>query len=96
MDKKILSSGAHERREEELLIEVQQLKDELGQTKNELALTQPPADDADCKIILRVTPQKAEQITTQVIDGRRCIVIPVEENEYACVNGEALFGQDTE
>ena len=96
VDKKILSSGAHERREEELLIEVQQLKDELGQTKNELALTKPPADDADCKIILRVAPQKAEQITTQVIDGRRCIVIPVEENEYACVNGEALFGQDTE
>lgn len=96
VDKKILSSGAHERREEELLIEVQQLKDELGQIKNELALTQPPADDADCKIILRVAPQKAEQITTQVIDGRRCIVIPVEENEYACVNGEALFGQDTE
>lgn len=96
VDKKILSSGAHERREEELLIEVQQLKDELGQAKNELALTQPPADDADCKIILRVAPQKAEQITTQVIDGRRCIVIPVEENEYACVNGEALFGQDTE
>lgn len=96
VDKKILSSGAHERREEELLIEVQQLKDELGQTKNELALTQPPADDADCKIILRVAPQKAEQITTQVIDGRRCIVIPIEENEYACVNGEALFGQDTE
>ena len=96
VDKKILSSGAHERRAEELLIEVQQLKDELGQTKNELALTQPPADDADCKIILRVAPQKAEQITTQVIDGRRCIVIPVEENEYACVNGEALFGQDTE
>lgn len=96
VDKKILSSGAHERREEELLIEVQQLKDELGQTKNELALTQPPADDADCKIILRVAPQKAEQITTQVIDGRRCIVIPVEDNEYACVNGEALFGQDTE
>ena len=64
VDKKILSSGAHERREEELLIEVQQLKDELGQTKNELALTQPPADDADCKIILRVAPQKAEQITT--------------------------------
>ena len=60
VDKKILSSGAHERREEELLIEVQQLKDELGQTKNELALTQPPADDADCKIILRVAPQKAE------------------------------------
>lgn len=95
VDKKILSSGAHERREEELLIEVQQLKDELGQTKNELALTQPPADDADCKIILRVAPQKAEQITTQVIDGRRCIVIPIEDNEYACVNGEALFGQDT-
>ncbi len=96
VDKKILSSGAHERREEELLIEVQQLKDELGQIKNELALTQPPADDADCKIILRVAPQKAEQITTQVIDGRRCIVIPIEDNEYACVNGEALFGQDTE
>ncbi|MDE7325427.1 MAG: DUF4317 domain-containing protein, partial [Lachnospiraceae bacterium] len=95
VDKKILSSGAHERREEELMIEVQQLKDELGQTKNELALVQN-AEDADCGIILRVAPKKAEQITTQMIDGKRCIIIPVEEDESACINGEALFSQDTD
>lgn len=111
VDKKILSAGAHERREEELRVEVQQLKDELGQTKTELAIAQNTAraisdfadnatgeaaatqTDASCAVVLRVAPDKAGQITTQVIDGRRCIIIPMEENEHASINGEALARQ---
>lgn len=111
VDKKLLNAGAHERREEELMVEVQQLKDELGHTKNELALAQNTAQavasfadagaasdeaaaalapDAPCEVILRVAPKKAGQITTQIIDGQRCIIIPMDENEHASINGEEL------
>lgn len=38
-------------------------------------------------VVLRVKPQKISQITSQVIDGRKCIVIPMDENEHANVNG---------
>ncbi|MDE7212867.1 MAG: DUF4317 domain-containing protein, partial [Lachnospiraceae bacterium] len=47
-------------------------------------------EDASCEVILRVAPKKADQITTQVIGGRRCIVIPMEENEHASINGAEL------
>lgn len=111
VDKKLLTAGAHERREEELMVEVQQLKDELGHTKNELAIAQNTAQavasfadagaasdeaaaaltpDAPCEVVLRVAPEKAGQITTQIIDGLRCIIIPMDENEHASINGEEL------
>lgn len=39
-------------------------------------------------IVLRVGEEKAKEITTSVVDGQKCILIPVEEDEYATVNGE--------
>lgn len=38
-------------------------------------------------IVLRVKPQKVADITTQIINGRKCIVIPVDENEATNING---------
>lgn len=38
-------------------------------------------------IVLQVKPQKIPQIKSQIIDGKKCIVIPIEENEQANVNG---------
>ncbi len=38
-------------------------------------------------VILRVKPQKVDQIKSQMIDGKKCIVIPMEEDEHANVNG---------
>lgn len=115
VDKKLLNAGAQARREEELRVEMQQLKDELGHTKNELILAQNTAkaisDFADTNleaassqteepemasefdVLLRVAPQKADQITTQIIGGRRCVIIPIEENEHIKVNGEELAEQ---
>jgi hypothetical protein len=34
-----------------------------------------------------VKPQKVSQIKSQIIDGKKCIVIPLEDNEQANVNG---------
>lgn len=38
-------------------------------------------------VILRVKPQKMQQITSQIIDGKKCIIIPMEDDEHANVNG---------
>lgn len=38
-------------------------------------------------VILRVKPEKASQIKSQMINGQKCLVIPMGENEHATVNG---------
>jgi hypothetical protein len=38
-------------------------------------------------VILQVKPEKIPQIKSQIIDGQKCIVIPINENEQASVNG---------
>lgn len=38
-------------------------------------------------IVLKVKPQKVPQIKSQIIDGQKCIVIPIDDNEQANVNG---------
>ena len=38
-------------------------------------------------IILQVKPEKIPQIKSQIIDGQKCIVIPINENEQTTVNG---------
>ncbi|MCR5397654.1 MAG: DUF4317 domain-containing protein [Lachnospiraceae bacterium] len=45
-------------------------------------------DGKNVDIVLRVSEEKAKEIVTSVIDGQKCLVIPVEDNEYATVNGE--------
>lgn len=38
-------------------------------------------------IVLKVKPEKVPQIKSQIIDGKKYLVIPVDENEQANVNG---------
>lgn len=38
-------------------------------------------------VILQVKPEKIPQIKSQIIDGQKCIVIPINENEQTKVNG---------
>lgn len=38
-------------------------------------------------VVLRVKPEKASQIKSQMINGQKCLVIPMEENEHAAING---------
>ncbi len=38
-------------------------------------------------VVLRVKPEKAAQIKSQVINGEKCLVIPMKENEHAAING---------
>lgn len=38
-------------------------------------------------VILKVKPEKVPKIKSQIIDGQKCIVIPIDEHEQATVNG---------
>ncbi|MEG0772027.1 DUF4317 domain-containing protein [Clostridium sp.] len=38
-------------------------------------------------VILQVKPEKIPQIKSQIIDGQKCIVIPINDNEQTTVNG---------
>lgn len=46
---------------------------------------EPAATNYD--IVLHVKPQKLPQIKSQIIDGKKCIVIPIDDDEQAKVNG---------
>ncbi|WP_040327397.1 DUF4317 domain-containing protein [Clostridium ihumii] len=44
-------------------------------------------NESNYDIILQVKPEKVPQIKSQIIDGEKCIVIPMKETEQATVNG---------
>ena len=47
----------------------------------------PWAEDAAAPIELRVPEEKAGRIHTGVVDGQKCLLIPLEEGESARING---------
>ena len=44
-------------------------------------------ENVNYDVVLHVKPQKVSQITSQIIDGKKCIIIPMDDNEQANVNG---------
>lgn len=77
VDKKMLELGAMKREEKQLRKKVLDLEskfEELEQMKKQF------------DIILQVNPDKVPRIKTDVIDGKKCIIIPVEDYEMTKVN----------
>lgn len=77
-DAKALAARAETKREQALQKEVLSLREQL-------AAEHTPSGE----IILKVPSEKVPEIRTEVINGRKCLVIPVEENEQAVINGNA-------
>ena len=81
--------------EEQVELLTQELSDksqQLETTKNELTEAKTSLDTYESEVrtydvILRVKPEKAGQIHTEEIAGKKCLVIPMEENEHATING---------
>lgn len=66
--------------------------DQLEEKNSNLALTSPEAENENANnglydIVVRVKPQKVQEITSQIIEGKKCIIIPLEENESMNING---------
>mgnify|MGYP002624318606 CR=1 FL=1 len=47
-------------------------------------------DGKEVDVVLRVSEEKAKDITTSIIDGVKCLLIPIDADEQATVNGEKL------
>ncbi len=78
---------------QQLIVENKELSKELvNKTFEAVADVQSEMDESSgfsqtYDIILRVKPQKANQVTSKTVDGKKCILIPIEEDEYINLNG---------
>ncbi len=75
IDGKILKANEQRKKEKALEKQVEFLKDKLDQVNS-----------GEYDIILHVKPDKVHEIKSQIIDGRECIVIPVNDNEKTTIN----------
>lgn len=82
IDSKILAESAKVRKEKALIEQVQKLQEKLNEVTNETI-----GQDEKFDVILRVKPQKVDQITSQVINGKKSLIIPMDEDEQITVNG---------
>lgn len=75
-----------------LTLQLNEKNSELEERTTQLLEKQEEIDNymAETKtydVVLRVKPEKAAQIKSQIINGERCLVIPMKENENATING---------
>ena len=69
--------------EEPVVNEVSEINLEEAEDSSSETINATPHYD----VILQVRPEKIPQIKSQIIDGQKCIVIPVNEDEQTTVNG---------
>ncbi len=77
IDEKALIAHAQAKKEATMRQEIAGLKQKLEPT---------PASEKE--IILQVSPEKLPEIKTEVLDGKKCIVIPLDADEYPVINGK--------
>ncbi len=99
LDSKALVANTEKKEKQVLENQVVELKQQLEEKTAQCdaalvaANTMPETRDEETMsvktydVILRVKPQKVDQIKSQMIDGKKCIVIPMEDDEHANVNG---------
>ena len=84
IDNKELEKNAKEREKKELVKEVASLKTEIKRMESENI----SGDDVKTyDVVVRVKPEKALKIRSQVIGDQKCLVIPMDDNENVNVNG---------
>ena len=90
VDAKVVEANATRKERLELIGQVESLKQQLEEIRS-IPVEDSDDDDAPAvktyDVILRVKPEKVGQIHSQTIDGKKCLVIPMDENEHAAVNG---------
>lgn len=87
IDNKALAANEKEKEKKELVKEVQTLKTQLAEKTREAEEAISGDDVKTYDVVVRVKPEKASQITSQMIGDRKCLVIPMDENENVNVNG---------
>lgn len=75
-----------------LTVQLNEKDEALAERTSQLIEKQEEIDNyiAETKtydVVLRVKPEKASQIKSQVLNGQKCLVIPMDEDEHATING---------
>ena len=99
IDQKALEKNAIRLEKLEMQTEISTLCQELSDKKEQLEerttqllekqeeINNYMTDLQKYDIVLHVTPQKANQVQTSMINGQKCLIIPMEEHEQAIING---------
>lgn len=93
IDAKVLKANEQRKKEEHLEKQVAILQTRLQEVKQEVAADNDEENvnleesNPEYDVILQVKPEKVPQIKSEIIDGQKCIIIPINENEQAKVNG---------
>lgn len=94
IDAKVLKANEQRKKEEHLEKQVAILQTRLEEVKKEVAADNNDEEyvnlegnNPEYDVILQVKPEKVPQIKSEIIDGQKCIIIPINENEQAKVNG---------
>lgn len=86
VDAKLVEANARRKDRLELVTQVKNLKEQLEESRSQKVREEIPAENGD--IMLEIGEEKKEQISMQMIDGKKCLVIPVEKEERILVNRE--------
>ncbi|MCR4998713.1 MAG: DUF4317 domain-containing protein [Lachnospiraceae bacterium] len=73
----------------EVRVEKKHLEEQVASLTKQLeesGVIQKDGESVD--IVVKVAPEKVDQITSTFVDGVKCLVIPLEETDSATVNGE--------
>jgi hypothetical protein len=83
INKKIIKASEKMKTEKKLRKRVDSLEAKL----KELNDSEDSEANDEAGVILKVNPSKVSQIKTEIINGQRCIVVPIDEDEQATING---------
>ena len=81
LDKKVLAENEKRKVNKVLIEQIHKLEEKLVEKTEQSTL------DANYDVVLHVKSEKMDQIKTEMIDGKRCIIIPMDENERSKING---------
>ncbi len=85
IDQKALEANEKRKKEQELKQQVETLSQQLEEKK--LMEEEENETVKTYDVILRVKPEKVNQIKSETINGQKCLVIPMTEDEHVNVNG---------
>lgn len=85
VDTKLIKKNEHKKNEERLLSQIEALETKLEAVENTSEEIEETSKDYD--VVLHVKPEKLETIKTEIINGKRCIVVPMDDDEQATING---------
>jgi len=92
VDTKLIKKNAQKKKEKELLTQIEKLESKLEQaeepTEHVTANTQAPQENEQkYDVVLHVKPEKLHTIKTEHFNGQRCIIVPIDDDEQATING---------